>query len=236
MHSAVMQNADYIKFASQNTVEVLALGRLDEGVQKQDKKAATYKGVRDGQEVDLMVEWPNLTFEEIIALNQSPAGQFNKTGGIPYTSIVNPHDQTEMWSHSGGTGASAIEEAATAAKKKLEKQYGKGIARKELKAFSEAESQATKLTADGEFAKAIAAIDAFKSKRDAWPQDLQVRYDADRQAVIDAAQKRLDEIEEAGASDPVAAKRDLDRLMLKLAKTGLEARAKELAQELATGG
>lgn len=236
MHSAVMQNADYVKFASQNTVEVLALGRLDEAVQKQEKKAATYQGERDGQKIDLMVEWPNLTYDEIIALNQSKAGQYNNTGGIPYTSIVNPHDLTEMWSHSGGTGASAIEEAALAAKKKLEKQHGKGLSRKEYKSFAEAEGQAAKLASDGEFTKAISAIDAFKSKAEAWPQELKARYETGRQGVIDAAQKRLDEIAEAGASDPIAAKRDLDKLMLKLGKTGLEAKAKDLAQELASGG
>lgn len=233
MHSAVMQNADYIKFASQNTVEVLALGSLDDAVQKNDKKAGTYKGNRNGQEVDLMIEWPSLTYDEIMGMNQSPAGQYNKTGGIPYTSIVNPHDQTEMWSHSGGTGASAIEAAVVAAKKKIEKQYGKGVARKDYKALGEAESEAIRLTEAGEFAKAINAIEAFKGKVDDWPQELKTRYTGDREAIITAAQKKLDEIAEKGESDPIGAKRELDKVMLKLSKTGLEAKAKELAQQLA---
>ena len=34
MHSAVLQNKKYIKFASENTVEVMALGSLDDGVAK----------------------------------------------------------------------------------------------------------------------------------------------------------------------------------------------------------
>jgi hypothetical protein len=235
MHSAVMQNADYIKFASQNTVEVLCLGGLDQGVAKNDKKAATYKTTVDGKEVELMVSWPNLTFDEIVALHQSKANQYNKTGGIPYTAIVDPHDLSEMWSHSGGTSAGTIQVAIEAAKQKLEKAHGKGVTRKDYKAFVVAETAATRLASEGEYSKAIAEFDTFKKSVPAWPQELKARYEVGREGVIESARKRLAEIEEAGVTDPVVAKRDLDKLMLKLSKTGLEADAKALAQSLATG-
>lgn len=240
MHSAVMQNDDYIKFANDNTVEVLALGRLDEAVQKNDKadqaKIARYKATVNGKEVELMVEWPNLTYEEIIALNQSPAGQYNKSGGIPYTSIVNPWDLKEMWKQLGGTSASTIMAAATDAKKQLEKEHGKGLSRKDLRAFNKADADATKLTNDGEFSKAIQAYDPFTKPSALWPQDMKTRLEKARNAVVEAATSKLEEIESKAGTDAVGAKKDLDKLMLKLGKTGLEPKAKELAQKLATGG
>jgi len=93
VHGSVLQNKKYIKFAYENTVEVLALSRLDEGIQKGDKRAATYSG-DDGKEY--MVGWPNLTAADISSMCSSKAGSYNNTGKIPFTCIVNPHDEAEM--------------------------------------------------------------------------------------------------------------------------------------------
>ena len=43
MHSAVMQNKKYIKFANESTVEVIAVSRLDQAISKGDPKAGTYE-------------------------------------------------------------------------------------------------------------------------------------------------------------------------------------------------
>lgn len=234
MHSAVMQNEDYIKFASANTVEVVCLGSLDQAVQAGDKKAGTYEAVVNGEKVQRMIEWPNLTYDEMIALNSSPGGQYNDTGKIPYTCIVDPHTQKQVWKYSGGSSAKAIQEAVKEARKVLDQEHGKGVARKDYRAFCDAESSATKLTTDGEFAKAIAAIQSATKNADEWPQEMQARRDTAKQAVIDAATAKLDEIESAVDSDAVQAKRDLDKLSTKLTGTGLEARVKEIAKKLAS--
>ncbi|MCA9321683.1 MAG: hypothetical protein KDB53_13160, partial [Planctomycetes bacterium] len=87
----MMQNKKYIQFAEENTVEVIALQRLEEAVEKGDSKAEKYtKTGPDGQETEYMVNWPSLTYDQMIAFNRTKAGQYNKTGKIPYTAIVNP--------------------------------------------------------------------------------------------------------------------------------------------------
>ncbi|MHC4732446.1 MAG: hypothetical protein ACYS6Z_17900, partial [Planctomycetota bacterium] len=70
MHGSVLQNKKYIKFASENTVEVMALSRLQEGIQKKDRKAATYKA-KDG--TVYLVQFPNLTVADIGKLRSSKA-------------------------------------------------------------------------------------------------------------------------------------------------------------------
>jgi hypothetical protein len=233
MHSAVMQNADYIKFASQNTVEVIALSRLDEAVSKGDRKAATYLATVDGKKVERMLSWPSLTYDEMIALNQSPAGQYNDTGGIPFTAIVDPYTLEPYKKLSGGQSASRIEEISLELKKQLEKEHGKGMSRKEYAAFAAAENEVAALTEAGEYTKALGKLDAATKNAKNWPQEITPRIDKAREAVIAAATARLDAIEEQAAEDAVAAKRDLDKLALKLRGTGLEQRAKEMAAELA---
>ena len=42
MHSSVLQNDKYIEFMNDNGVDVIALGRLDEGISKNDPKAAEF--------------------------------------------------------------------------------------------------------------------------------------------------------------------------------------------------
>lgn len=235
MHSAVMQNEDYIKFANANTVEVVCLGSLDQAVQAGDKKAGTYEAVVNGQKVQLMIEWPNLTYDEMIALNSSPGGQYNDTGKIPYTCIVDPHTLKQVWKYSGGSSAKTIQEAVKEARKTLDQEHGKGVPRKDYRAFCDAESNATKLTADGDYGKAIAAIQSASKNADEWPQDMKSRIDQAKQAVVDAATSKLDEIESAVDGDAVQAKRDLDKLSTKVTGTGLEARVKEIAKKIAAG-
>ncbi|MEZ6197806.1 MAG: hypothetical protein R3F20_19120 [Planctomycetota bacterium] len=135
----MMQNKKYIKFAEENTVEVLSLGSLDQAVEKKDPKAATYK-TKDGREC--MVEWPSLTFDEIMEIRKTPGGRFNDTGGIPYTCIVNPHTLEKMKFWSGGQSAKSIMEAAEEAKKALEKEHGKGIERKTIAKLNESIAEA----------------------------------------------------------------------------------------------
>lgn len=131
MHGSVLQNDKYIDFATDNTVEVLALSRLDEAVAKGDnrnadekRKTETYDAKdKDGNPIKLMKEWPNLTYEQIIALNSSPAGQYNKTGRIPYTSVVNPFTLEEAKQLSGGQGIKTIMEAVIEVEKTFAKEH-----------------------------------------------------------------------------------------------------------------
>jgi hypothetical protein len=107
MHSALMCNKKYIEFANENTVEVISLDRLQEGIEKKDRKAETYEAKVDGQTVKYMVEFPGLTVEDMLALASSKAASYNKTGKIPYTAVVDPWTLTAQ-ELNGGQGAGTI--------------------------------------------------------------------------------------------------------------------------------
>ena len=80
MHRSVLQNEDFAKFTYENAVDVMSLSRLDEGIEKKDEKSHTYDTVdADGKPVKYLVEWPNLTIEEMYAFRRTKAGQYNNT-------------------------------------------------------------------------------------------------------------------------------------------------------------
>jgi len=228
MHSAVLQNKKYIKFADKNTVEVIALSRLDEAVKKKDRKAATYKTKGpDGQVVERMVNWPSLTYDEMIALNRSKAGRYNKTGRIPYTCIVDPYTEEELGN--GYRSAKAIMEAVKAFRKQLVKEHGKGIARKTVRSIEKALAQARALTAQKQYGKAVAAIKKVESKKKQdWPESLTLKLGDAREDVLKAAKAELEEAELQMAEDKVKGKRFVQKLITRLQGTGLENDAKAL--------
>lgn len=232
MHSAVMQNKKYVQFAEENTVEVLALQRLDEAIQKEDRKAATYKKTdADGVERDYMVEWPSLTAEMIANLSKSKAGQFNKTGRIPYTAIVNPWTEEEIKSWSGGQSAKTIQEAVMEARKALFAEHGQGLSRQTITMVDEAIAEAQTEAKDGDFAKALKALEKVSKKSDEWPEVLKTKHAEAVTAVATAARAKIDEIK--GLDNEVEMKRELRRVSSKLRGLDeLENEVKELIKSL----
>jgi hypothetical protein len=234
MHSATMLNKKYIEFASENTVEVIALERLQEGVDKGERHAETYKAKENGAEMEFLVEFPGLTVAEVLALATSKAGSYNKTGKIPYTCLVNPYTEEEIKSFPGSTPSGDIMEAVLEARKALEKENGKGVARKDVRAVQQLEADALERVQKGEFATAIAEVTKVSTKGKAWPQAMQDRVSACKERVVTAAHETLAKIEATAAEDRTKAKSELTRLIAKLKGTGLEAKAKELLASLST--
>lgn len=230
MHSAVMCNKKYMEFAAENTVEVIALQDLESGIEKKEKRAATYTAKVDGKEVEYLVEFPGLTVDDMKALQASKAASYNDTGKIPYTCLVDPFTLERIpecvWG--GGTSAQTIIEAATSARKAMQKEHGKGCSRKDADALAGAERDAAAKAEKGEFAAALDALGKLSGKAAKWPESLQTRLSASRDTVVASAQKRLDEIVAAKESDAAKAKADLGKLVGRLRGTGLEAKAKEL--------
>jgi hypothetical protein len=228
MHSAVMCNKKYIDFADDNTVEVICLQRLKEGIEKKEARAATYEVEVGGKKVEYLVEFPGRTVEEIEALESSKGGQYNQSGSIPYTALVDPHTLKEITHWGGGTSASTIMEAVEELRKSLEKEHGKGVARKDIAAVEEAEVDAQEKIVKGDYAGALKEFDGLSRKADKWPEVLKERWGKGREAVIASAEAELTRIETAKEEDATAARRDLTKLMGKLRGTGLEDRAKAL--------
>lgn len=231
MHSAVMCNKKYIDFANENTVEVISLDRLEEGIEKKDKRAETYEAKVDGKTVNYFVEFPGMTSEDMAACKNSKASSYNNTGKIPYTCIVDPYTESEIAHWQGGTGAGTIQDAVLEAKKALVKDHGKGTARKDLKVLADADKDAQAKVAKGDFTAAIDVLAKVNAKADKWSDGLKEQLKADKQKIIDAAQAALDKIVEVKATDAEKAKKDLTALAPKLKGTGLEDKVKELLSQ-----
>ena len=231
MHSAVMMNKKYIEFANENTVEVISLQRLDEGVQKKEKNAETYEAKVDGKTVNYLVQFPGMTVDEMLEMNKTKANTYNNTGKIPYTCVVDPWTETELSHWQGSTPVGDITDAVLAAKKTLTKDHGKGAARKDVKVLADAAKDATAKTEKGEFASAIDALAKVGAKSDKWADSLKDELKADKQKIVDSAQAALDKIKETNATDAEKAKKDLAAIAAKLKGTGLEDKAKTLLTE-----
>ena len=229
LHSAILKNKKYIEFSDKNTVEVICLGSLQEGIDKKDERAETYEVTVDGKKVSYLKEFPGLTVEQMLALASSKGAYYNNTSKIPYTCIVNPHtlEEVEKW-QGGDASAGAVEEAVLVLRKALEKEHGKGVSRKEIRAVGESEKKVATLQEKGDYALALAELAKAAGKAKDWPETLTQRLAKTKEAVVEAAKAALDKVEADAASDAAAAKKELARLAPKLKGTGLEERAKAL--------
>lgn len=230
MHSAVLQNKKYIEFSADNTVEVLALSRLDEGIKEESPKAATYDAKdEDGNDVKYLVEFPNLTADEVMKLNSSKAGSYNDTGKIPYTCIVNPHTEEKMFNWSGGQSSKSIMEEVEIQKKALNDKYGPSVKRSDLEKFAEDAKDTRAILAEKGVTKALPELAKLLKKWegqgkvfDERSKVLQDEVMAKAGEELDAAEKLIDE------GDLSAAKKALGPLARALKKTDLEERANTL--------
>lgn len=222
----MLQNKKYIKFASENTVEVIALSRLEEGISKNDRKAATYKA-KDGTEY--LVEFPNLTVADIKKLRSSKAGTYNNTGKIPYTAIVNPHTLEELENIRGSYSGKTLMGIVKSHKKALGKEYGKSISRKTL---AKIRKQERAIQADLEkesYARALSATNKLEKSVAKQPAALIEMVGKIKAGVVAACGKKLDSLETLiGRGAKSEAAKELGPLSRALKGTSLEERANEL--------
>lgn len=238
MHASVMCNEDYIKFANENTVEVIQFQDLDKALAKGDamnaderKKSAVYKAKdENGKPVEYMCEFPGLTREEVQALHTSTPN-FNDTGGIPFTCIVDPHTAKEMGRFAGGGhSASKVIEGVKAQLKVLNAAHGPSVSRALLtKVTGEAKRIVDGLPKDG-VAKAMAAYRKLETSVAKEGEGIKAKLVPVMEAVTAAATQQLDDAEALlGSGDLPGAKKLLDKLGRSLDGTPLESRVKELA-------
>jgi hypothetical protein len=229
LHSGLLKNKKYIEFSDKNTVEVICLGSLNEGIEKKDERAETYEVEKDGKKVAYMKEFPGMTVEQMLALSSSKGGSYNNTGKVPYTCMVNPYTLEEVVNWPGGNASSStIEEAVVEFRKKLDKEHGKGVSRKDIRMLGEAETKILGLQEKGEFATALAECTKVTGKAKEWPETMTARLTKAKDAVVAAAKAELDQLETLAATDKAEAKKGLAKLTGKLKGTGLEERAKSL--------
>jgi hypothetical protein len=233
MHSSVLQNKKYIAFSSENTVEVISLGRLDEGIQKGDARAATYEAEdEEGNKVQRLVSWPSLTVEEIDALRRSKAGTYNDTGKIPFTCVVNPHTLEEMQRWSGGQSSKTIIEAVTEHKKTLAKEHGPSLSRSVLAKFRQQATVVRETLAKYGVAKAMTKFRTLERFAGKYGETMQGKAAELGEELMDAARADLDKAESLiEAGDTMGAKKILTPLRSALRVTDLAALVKELMEK-----
>ncbi len=217
MHSAVMQNKKYIKFAYDNSVDVLTVSRIEEGIQKGDRKAKSFK-LKKGDDTEYLVSWPSLTLDQLKSLNRSKAATYNKTGRIPYTSLVDPYTLDEIEGIRGGTSAKGLMSKIADAKKALVKEHGPGLKRSTLAKIDKAIASANAQAKTYDFAKAMKTLDKISGQK-GQPEIIQEKLAKAKEAVVALAEERIEEIK---AMDAKQAKKEASRLKRKLKGTGLE--------------
>lgn len=234
MHSAVLQNKKYIKFASQNTVEVMVMSGLEGGIQKKDRKAATYESVDEsGKKVEYLVEFPGMRVEDITGMTRTKAASYNDTGSIPHTAFVDPFTLEKLEGIKGGASAGQVTDAAEAAMKIIRKQNGKAeFSRKDIAKIDSAAAKVQKELGRSRLDKALSAVRKLEKSAKSWPELAQGRVAKIKQVVLDAASAQIDEYEKLGESNPRMAKTKLAVLGGRLKGTELEARVKDLIAKM----
>ena len=233
MHRSVLQNKKYIKFADENTVEVICIGGAQKAVEDGHAKAEQYEGKDEaGNKVMYMVEFPGMTAEQLDKLSRSGAAKYHGKG-IPYTAIVNPHTLEEMTSFLGGQSAKTLMGAVDEQKKALEKQYGKSMRRKDLARFQKDVAEIRAHVTLGDLDKALKGVDKLVKDTEKQAEALQKKAAELQTEVVAATTKRLDEIEAViQRGETKGLKRELMSLGYATRGTDLESRVKELQEAL----
>jgi hypothetical protein len=229
----VLQNDEYIAFAEDNSVEVLAMGSIQEGIDKKDKRAELYDGKdADGKDVKFMKEFAGCTVEQLEALNGSPAGQYNKTGKIPYVAIVDPHTLKEMKSMPGGAAKGGLIKAVEEAKATLAKEHGPSLKRSTLRKIDMAAKTIESTLAKDGAAKALPELVKLEATVAKESEAIKASVAALREKILEAAKTQLDDAEaKIAAGDIKAATAILKPLSSALKGTDLARRVTELLEK-----
>jgi hypothetical protein len=229
LHQSICKNKKYIEFAEKSTVEVICLSSLQEGIDKKDHKAETYEAEVGGKKVQCLIEFPGMTIAQMLAMHASKGGQYNNTGKVPYTCIVDPHtlEEIQHW-QGGGVSQDALAEAVTEVRKALVEKHGKGIARKDIRTIDAGQEKIEGLVAKQDFATAIAEVKRLEAKAKDFPETLWKRITELRNGVDKNATEALAQVETDSANDLPAARKALSALLPRLKGTSQEARAKQL--------
>lgn len=228
MHGSVLTNKKYIKFADENTVDVISMANLEAGKQAGDKRLETFKGKdAKGNEVEYLMGWPNLTLEQLSGM-QVPR-TWKDGNGIPDTAIVNPHTLEKFDSWKGSYSAGKLMDAVAAAKKILNKQHGKSVSRKKLRKLRKDEDKARAELDKGNVAKAMTGWRDVSKKATKFPDTVQEIPDKLLADILKVAGEQLDELEAViGRGELKSAARSLGSLSRALKGTALEKRAVDL--------
>jgi hypothetical protein len=227
----VLQNKGYLKFAAQNTVEVICMEEIDKAERDKAATFKTYK-TRDayGDEVEYLVEFDGLTVEELKGLSNTDAVvAFMDGGKIPYTAIVDPHTGRAIEAIKGKPTVKSLSAAVLRARKVLTEAHGEGVPRKRWEALAAAEVRVDLLSIAGKYAEAwelcTKTVDGFKRP----PSILKTRLETMREVLHRDIVKYVDACEKQPKRD-AATRKELAAVAKALGDSALAKRAAELAK------
>jgi len=200
MHRSVLENAAYIKFASEAAVDVVAMEEMDRALAEKSEHVRTYKG-KDlyGAEEQYLEIFPGITIDELQALSSSNATRYMEGGRIPYTAIVDPHTLAELEGMKGVKTPQELIDAITRHSRPLKAAHGKGVSRKTWTGLRKSLAEIDNLLAEAKIVKALDVLRRLAAETAREGDAVKSKVDAAEAAILDAAKARLDEIEAGGA-------------------------------------
>ncbi len=230
MHRDVLRHADYIRYAGENTVEVIAMEEMALALEKKDRNVSTYAALDpEGRPVQYLVEFPGLTVEAMRALSDSPAIGYMRGGRIPYTAIVNPHDLEEMEGIEGRRTAKELVAAIEPHRKALLDRHGKGMTRKAWDAMLRRRAEIDRLLVEGKIRGAMEAYRMLARETAGSGEIAERKAKISLELILEDAVKALDALEASLAEGKAAeARAPLRELVAALQGTPLAERATAL--------
>ncbi|PIE24316.1 MAG: hypothetical protein CSA62_03275 [Planctomycetota bacterium] len=228
MHSAVLQNKGYIKFASRNTIEVITCSGIERAVKEQHRNAKTYEAMQGGKKKQFFVHFPGLDLAALKALNKSKARSYNNTGAIPHTSVVDPFTLESLVSRKGGCSARKLQRLIEGAADQIRKQHGKSaMDRGKLKDIAKAVLDAEAALSKEDIKKALSYLNKMAKKAAKWPEQAKTPLEVTRKRVLAFAEKKVDAALAMIDKKPREAMTLLRILQAKVRGTSLEERIKK---------
>ncbi len=193
MHRSVLENASYIKFATESAVDVVAMEEMDKAVAEKSEHVRTYKG-KDlyGAEERFLEIFPGLTMDELAALSGSAATRYMEGGRIPYTAIVDPHTLAELEGMKGIKTPQELIDAITRHTRPLKAAHGEGVARKTWSGLRRGLAEIDNLLAGDLVVKALAVHRRLAAELAREGEAVKRKLEAAEQAILAAAEKLLD--------------------------------------------
>jgi len=231
VHRSVLQNKTYLKFAAQNTVEVICMEEIDKAEREKASTFQTYKTKDEyGDEVEYMVEFDGLTVDELKGLSNTDAiVAFMDGNKIPYTAIVDPHTGKAIEAMKGKPTVKSLSAAIKRARKVLTKEHGDGIPRKQWDSLATGEVRIDLLSIEGRYAEALKALVKIETSFKRPPKPIKLRLVVIREALEKDIGKYIDACA-AGGKLPAPKKRELTAIAKSLGDSALGKRAAELAK------
>jgi len=185
VHRSVLENAAYVKYARENTVEVICMEEIERAEKENAKTIATYKSTDAyGDEEHYLTEFPGLTLDQLKRISDTEAVlRFMDGGKIPYTAIVDPHTGKAIEAIKGKPTVKSLKAAIDRARQQLEKEHGKGLDRKLWDELRASEVECDKLLIAEQFDQALALHEKLAKKHEDAKGFVKNRLDAMKRVI-----------------------------------------------------